>query len=168
MAEEYTIPFTLGRGYSSLPPRYEMAQRFKRSGKARLVLLVLSDFDPEGEDIPHSFARSMRDDFRIRSIDFIKVALTASQAKELQLPLGLKAKAGSSRRKKFVRAHGEHVFELEALEPEQLQAILRQTIESVLDMDLLRAEQDAERQDAARLAAVQKTVHDMLATLQFE
>ena len=50
-----------------------MAQRFKCSGKAQLVLLVLSDFDPEGEDIGHSFARSMRDDFRIRSIDFIKV-----------------------------------------------------------------------------------------------
>ena len=27
--------------------------------------MVLSDFDPEGEDIAHSFARSMRDDFGI-------------------------------------------------------------------------------------------------------
>ena len=168
VAEEYTIPFTLGRGYSSLPPRYEMAQRFKRSGKAQLVLLVLSDFDPEGEDVGHSFARSMRDDFRIRSIEFIKVALTKGQANELQLPLGLKAKAGSSRRAKFVRAHGEYVFELEAVEPEQLQRMLRETIESVLDMDLFRAEQEAERQDAARLAGVRKTVHDMLATLQLE
>jgi hypothetical protein len=50
VALEYCIPLTLGRGYASLPPRYEMARRFRRSGKERLILLVLSDFDPEGED----------------------------------------------------------------------------------------------------------------------
>ncbi len=168
VAGDYSIPFTLGRGYSSLPPRYDMAQRFHRTGKDRLVLLVLSDFDPEGEDIAHSFARSMRDDFGISNIDFIKVALTANQVDELQLLPGPTAKEGSSRRKKFVEEHGEHVFELEAVQPQQLQAMLRQTIESILDMDLFRIEQGQEQQDAARLAGTRKTVHDMLANLKLD
>ncbi len=30
---KYNIPYTIGRGYSSLPARYEMIKRFKRSGK---------------------------------------------------------------------------------------------------------------------------------------
>src|SRR5262249_55952988 len=60
VAMEYCVPLTIGRGYSSLPPRDKMAKRFRRSGKEQLILLVLSDFDPEGEDIAHSFARSMR------------------------------------------------------------------------------------------------------------
>ena len=168
VAADYAIPFTLGRGYSSLPPRYEMAQRFRRSGKDRLVLLVMSDHDPEGDDIPHSFARSMRDDFAIENIDFIKVALTAQQVRELALPPGPTAKADSSRRKKFVQAHGEHVYELEAVAPEQLQRILRTTIESVIDMGLFKQEQAREKKDSVYLAGVRKTVHDLLAQLQIE
>jgi hypothetical protein len=159
---DYAIPFTLGRGYSSLPPRHAMALRFRRTGKDRLVLLVLSDFDPEGQDIAHSFARSIRDDFGIRNIDFIKVALTAEQVRQLRLPPGPKAKKGSSRRKKFVREHGEHVYELEAVEPERLQTMLRQTIESVLDMKLFRAEQAQERRDAASLEEFRQRAQRLL------
>jgi hypothetical protein len=168
VAEDYCISFMLGRGYSSLAPRQEMAQRFRLTGKDKLVLLIMADFDPEGEDIPHSFARSMRDDFDIGTIEFIKVALTPKQVRALHLPPGPKAKEGSSRRKKFVQAHGEHVHELEAVEPDQLQTILRQTIETVLDMDLFRAEQQRERQDAQYLAGVRKTVHGTLANLPLE
>jgi hypothetical protein len=168
VAMDYTIPFTLGRGYSSLPPRYEMAQRFLRSGKDRLLLLVMADQDPEGDDIGRSFARSMRDDFKIREIEFIKVALTAAQVVELQLPPGPTAKEGSSRRKRFVKEHGENVYELEAVEPDELQDILRDTIENVLDMDLFRAEQEKEQQDSAYLSGICKTVHKMLSKLKLE
>ena len=168
VAMDYTIPFTLGRGYSSLPPRYDMAQRFLRSGKDRLLLLVMADHDPEGDDIGRSFARSMRDDFKIPEIEFIKVALTAAQVDELHLPPGPTAKEGSSRRKRFVRDHGEHVYELEAVEPDDLQKMLRQTIETVLDMKLFRAEQKKEQQDSAYISGVCKTVHKMLSTLKIE
>ena len=86
VASERCIPYTLGRGYCSLEPRNQMAKRFKASGKDRLIVLVISDFDPEGEDIPHSFVRSMRDDFGIKSIDGMKVCLTHNQVKERDLP----------------------------------------------------------------------------------
>jgi hypothetical protein len=158
VAMEYCIPLTIGRGYCSLPPRYEMAQRFKASGKEKLVLLVLSDFDPEGEDIAHSFARSMRDDFGVKSIEPVKVALTAAQVAELQLPPQMKAKAGSSRRDKFTERHGDDVFELEAVQPAQLQAMLRQAIDGVIDIDAFNAEIEAERQDVAWLATIRRRI----------
>jgi hypothetical protein len=151
VAADYCIPLTIGRGYSSLPPRYEMVQRFKKSGKSKLVLLALSDFDPEGENIAESFARSLRDDFHVESVVPIKVALTAKQVTEMQLPPQLKAKAGSSRRAKFVEKHGDDVFELEAVPPQQLQEILREAIDSVLDMKAFNAELAAEARDAAQL-----------------
>ncbi len=168
VAQQYGIPYTLARGYSSIPPRQAIAQRFRKSGKESLALLVLSDFDPEGEDIPHSLARSLRDDFLIASPRFIKVGLTAEQVRTMNLPPGLTAKEEGSRHDKFVAKHGEHVFELEAVAPEELQTILRQTIESVLDMRLFRAEQDAEIKDAAFLKGVRKTVLDALATLKLD
>src|SRR4051794_8696172 len=88
VASEFCISYTIGRGYSSLPPRYDIAERFRRSGKEILVLLFVSDLDPEGDDIPHSFAMSMRNDFgrKYRIYDDtivpVKVALTKSQVQE--------------------------------------------------------------------------------------
>jgi hypothetical protein len=43
------------------------------------VVIVVSDFDPEGEDIPASFGVSLRDDFGVSTgrLRIIKAALTA-------------------------------------------------------------------------------------------
>jgi ParB-like chromosome segregation protein Spo0J len=168
VAMEYCVPLTIGRGYSSLPPRYKMAQRFRASGKDKLIVLVLSDFDPEGEDIAHSFARSMRDDFGVEDIVPIKVALTRQQVDDLHLPPMMTAKKSSSRRDGFVARHGEDVFELEAVPPVELQQILRTAIDGVIDVAAFNAEIDAEKRDAAHLDAVRRAVQAQLADLNFE
>jgi hypothetical protein len=156
VAMDYTIPYTIGRGYSSLPPRHDMATRFELSGKEKLILLVLSDFDPEGEDIGRSFAQSMRDDFDIENIVPIKVALTKEQVEELRLPPNLTAKTTSSRRNKFVEKHGENVFELEAIPPAVLQQNLRDAIDKVIDIRAYNHEVEQEKGDAARLDAARR------------
>ncbi len=142
-----------------------MAERFKQSGKEKLILLALSDFDPEGEDIAHSFARSMRDDFKIREIVPVKVALTADQVEDLELPPILKAKESSSRYDKFTARHGDDVFELEAVPPDNLQHILRRAIDSVLDTKAFNAEVDREKEDATFLAGVRRTVQQLLSSV---
>lgn len=163
IASQYGIPLTIGRGYCSIPLRYQMAQRFKASGKEKLILLAMSDFDPEGEDIAHSFARSMRDDFGINNIVPTKVALTEKQVRELGLPPSCEAKKSSSRCKAFTEAHGNNVFELEAVQPGQLQRMLRDAIDAVLDIDAFNAEIDAEKRDAAKLTSMRRKVHEQLA-----
>ncbi len=165
VAMEYTIPYTIGRGYSSLPPRRDMWERLKRSGKENLILLVLSDFDPEGEDIGRSFAQSMRDDFDVTNIIPIKVTLTADQVNSLGLPPNMIAKKTSSRRKGFVERFGENVFELEAIPPTTLQHYLRTVIDSVIDLEAFNAEIDREKQDAAFLDTVRRRAHALLGDL---
>lgn len=159
---EYTIPMTTGRGYDSIPPRYQMAQRFHRSGKDRLVVLMLGDFDPEGEDIGHAFARSMRDDFEIDDVHAIKVALKREHVERFNLPPMMKAKKTSSRRNAFVAKHGDDVWELDAIAPEQLQQILRDAIDSVIDVELYNREVDAELTDQRDLAARRNIVFKAL------
>jgi hypothetical protein len=168
IAMEYTIPITSGRGYCSIPPRYAMAQRYHQSGKDKLILLIISDFDPDGETIAHSFARSMRDDFGIVEVHPIKVALTAEQVKEYELPPVMTAKVTSSNYDRFVDQYGETVFELEALEPDTLQGILREAIDSVIDVDAYNSEVSAEASDAAFLDGVRKTVHVALRDMDWE
>ena len=162
VAFEYTIPLTIGRGYASLAPRYKMAQRFQRSGKEKLILLIVSDFDPDGEEIAHSFAQSMRDDFGIRQVEPIKVALTAEQVDRFNLPPMMQAKTTSTNYTRFTSKHGNNVFELEAMQPEALQEVLREAITSVLDLDALNEEIEAEKADATYLEATRRLVHTEL------
>ena len=159
VAEEFCIPLTTGRGFCSLPPRHEMAKRFRASGKEKLILLVLSDLDPDGEEICHSFARSMRDDFGIGGIEAVKVAITREHVARFQLPAGGEAKKKSTNYKKFVAQHGTEVFELEALPPATLQALLRESLDSVMDVAAFNAEVEAEEQDAQTLDEKRQMVH---------
>jgi hypothetical protein len=147
----FYMPFSIGRGYSSVDTRYRLARRFVNSGKERMVLLFLGDFDPEGENIPEAFASSMRDEFGVEHITPVKVTLTAEQVRNLNLPPVMTAKEKSSRAAGFVAEHGDAVYELEAIAPAELERILRDAIESVLDMDLFRREQELEATDAATL-----------------
>jgi hypothetical protein len=134
VAREYCIPCTTGRGFSSLSPRYDLARRFKQSGKARLVLLMLTDFDPDGDEIAASFARSLRDDFNIQNIHAVKVALTAEDVQAHDLPSDMDAKVSSPNYQKFLKKYrSTKVVELDAAPVKLLQSKLREAIESVID-----------------------------------
>jgi len=152
VASEYTIPVTLGRGFCSAPPRHDMAVRFRKSGKDRLIILLVTDFDPPGQEIAHSFARSMQLEFHIKNVDAIQVALTHDQVQELGLPSGGKTKEKSQGRARFVKQYGDDVYELEALPPETLQKLLREAIDNVIDVAAFNHEVAQEREDAAFLA----------------
>lgn len=168
VAQEYCIPMTSGRGYCSVPPRYDIFRRFEASGKERLVLLAVTDFDPDGEEIAHSMARSLRDDFGIADIVPIKVALTSEQVARFGLPPKMTAKKGSANRNKFVARHGEHVYELEALPPSALQQALREAIEQVIDLYSFNQEIAREQQELQFLETARRRAQAALAGLGTE
>lgn len=156
VAGEYTVPFTIGRGFSSVAPLKAMSDRFKKCGKSRLILLHVSDCDPEGDETAACFARSMRDEFGI-DVHPRRAALTRDQAQRYKLPRQMVAKEGSVNRAKFIKRHRtDSVFELEALRPDDLANELRRAIESVLDMDAFAAEREREAQDAREIEGRRK------------
>src|SRR5262249_42472029 len=124
IAAIYQLVMTSGRGYASFPPRVQLKNRFKASGRRRLVVLIVSDLDPEGDDIAHSFGRSMRDDFGL-NIVAAKIALRPEHV-ERDMP-SAPPKEESSRTKKFKAQHGagQLTYELDALDPADLQTIVR-------------------------------------------
>jgi hypothetical protein len=165
---DYCIPMTSGRGYCSLPPRRDLWRRFRKSGKDQLVVLVASDHDPDGAEIAVSFARSMRDDFGIENITAIKVAMTAEQVDEYDVtPNKLEAKQSSANYAKFVKQYGTEVYELEALDDDTLQQLLRDAIDSVMDIDLYNAELDAEASDVKYIEATRKAMLEAVDGIDF-
>jgi hypothetical protein len=168
VAERYCIPFTIGRGYSSLPPRKAMLDRFSQCGKQQLVILFLSDHDPEGWDIAETFAKSMRDDFGVREIIAIKVALKPEQVELLGLPPNADAKPSSSRFRKFANRFGPAAYELEAVPPARLETWLDEAVRSVINIDRFNAQVEAEKQDSATTAAFKNASVDYLKKLRPE
>jgi hypothetical protein len=163
VASEYCIPCTTGRGFSSLSPRHDLALRFRRSGKSRLVLLMLTDFDPDGDEIAASFARSLRDDFNIKNIHAVKVALTTQDVQAYDLPSDMDAKVSSPNYQKFLKKYGRtKVVELDAAPVKLLQSKLREAIESVIDVVEFNAQLQLEQDDAANIEAHRQVVMDAI------
>jgi len=159
VCSRYHLPLTICRGYPSLPARAEIVDRFKASGKDRMVLLALSDFDPEGVNIVESLLTSLKEDFHLWSPKIVRVGLNQEHVDRFQLADNpAEAKAGSSRCRDFVRRYGKHVYELEALKPEQLQTILSEAIESILNAEAFENEVQAEKEDSRFVAGVRLQV----------
>lgn len=61
-----------------------MVDRLRVSGKEKLIVIVVSYFDPEGQDIPNAFGLSLRDDLDIDpdELVIIKAALKHQQKQE--------------------------------------------------------------------------------------
>jgi len=166
IAGKFTLPMTIGRGFCSLPPRVQIAERFRKSGKEKLILLILSDFDPDGQEIARSLAKSMRDDFGIEKLKAIQVALTGDQVAEFDLPPIMQAKKTSSNYSKFAKEHGDNAFELEAIPPESLQKVLTEAIDAVIDKEAFNHELDQEKEDAAELETKRRQVHHFLGGME--
>jgi hypothetical protein len=166
VAMDYTITVISGRGFCSLDPRRKMAERFKKSGKEKLIELFISDFDPDGLVIAESFARSMRDDFGIEDLVPVRVGLTKEQILAMDNPpTALPSKETSPNYKRFVAEHGKDCWELQAIPPKDLQQILRDAIDSVIDIEAFNAELDAEREDAVFLEGRRRVASDAMKSL---
>jgi hypothetical protein len=166
VAKQYCIPLTISRGISSLPPKKAIVDRFGRSKKGKLILLVVSDLDPAGRTIAEDLVKSFRRDFGIHNIEAYKVALAIDQVDEFDLEPSMDAKESSPGYDAYLEEYGiTDAYELEALQPEDLKGLLESAIDDVIDLDLYNHELEAEEADSTNIIAVQQQVHEFLRTL---
>ena len=113
------------------------------------VLLYAGDFDPSGEDIDRDFtARSGCWD------DVVRVALTARQVREYQLPVN-PGKSTDSRAAGFIERHGELMqVELDALDPDTLRDLYQHAIDRYWDTSMYEAVLAQEEEDRRRLLGI--------------
>jgi hypothetical protein len=83
----YNIPLTSGRGFAGPSIWKKMAKRFRSSGKDRMVVLAVSDYDPEGFEPVDDCIRSLRDLWGIESLKLHRVAVTHGQINDDELGL---------------------------------------------------------------------------------
>jgi hypothetical protein len=166
VALEFTMPLTITRGMSSLPPKKAIRDRYVLSQKDRLILLVVSDLDPAGDAIAEDLVKSFRRDFSIANIEAYKVALTIDQVEEFSLEPSMEAKAKSPTYRAFVKKYEiTDAYEPEAMNPGDLAAQLESAIKDVLDLDLYNQELAAEEIDSTQIIAVQEQAEQFFKSL---
>jgi hypothetical protein len=157
VAEQFTMPLTISRGMSSLPPKKAIYDRYRWSGKDRLILLVVSDLDPAGDAIAEDLVKSFRRDFDVENIAAYKVALTIEQVEDFELSPSMEAKDTSPTYTSFVEKYGiSDAYELEAMESSDLAETLEEAIKEVLNLDLYYQELATEAADSAQILAVKQ------------
>jgi len=127
------IPILALGGYSSQTYVKEVAQDVTRQDRPA-VLLYAGDFDPSGEDIDRDFVQRTNCFAKV-----IRVALSAEQVDTFNLPPAM-GKTTDSRASKFIARHGELVqVELDAVPPDTLERLYRDTINQYWDMSAYEA-----------------------------
>jgi hypothetical protein len=167
VAVDYSLPLTISRGQNGPTLKRKIVQRYRRSKKRNLILLVVTDLDPAGETIAQNFRDDLEADFDVpgNRLEVYKVALTFDQMTEMDLEPSMEAKDTSPTYNDFVEKYGiTDAYELEALEPSELQQILEDAIENVMDMAAYRAELDQEKKDAVDIVTAKQMVVEFLKT----
>jgi len=155
VCRDYYVPLTSGRGFAGPSIWRKMSERFDNSGKEEMVLVVISDFDPEGLELADDAIRSLRDLWNV-PINYARVAVTEEQIEEHDLAEDFNpAKETSPRYQSFIdRTGDDKTWECEALELDYLQEELTRVIEENMNMEIFEKEQELEESDTEEIHRV--------------
>jgi len=127
------ISFMANKGYSSSSAMYEAGARLLRKideGK-RISIFYLGDHDPSGIDMTRDVEERLSL-FSRDSIGVVRLALNLDQVKALNPPEN-PAKETDSRAKKYISEFGHSSWELDAIEPKQLDCLITDAVMGLMD-----------------------------------
>lgn len=154
--DEMSVPLMVCRGYPSISALYEAAQSLAYyQSRRELHILYFGDHDPSGKDIDRNIADEI--DFwasgegRDIGNALMRIALTTEQIGKYNLP-PMPEKEGDSRTPAFQAEHGEGMsVELDALDPDILDRMVRDEIAVLIDWDAWEASERKQTTDRKRL-----------------
>ena len=130
---ELDVPYLSCRGYVSQSSMWEAAQRFishEENGKESR-LIHLGDHDPSGIDMSRDIQERLR---LFRSgCQVERIALTREQIDKYNPPPN-PAKLTDSRCNGYIAEYGDKSWELDALEPQVITALIQNTVECFTDI----------------------------------
>ena len=135
VAKELDVMCFSCRGYVSQSAMYQAGQRFiNESHREARYILHLGDHDPSGKDM----TRDIQDRLELFGADVTvnRIALNWEQIR-LYNPPANPAKLSDSRAENYIMEYGDKAWELDALEPKVIEALIFDSIKDLTDQDLL-------------------------------
>lgn len=136
VCERLQVRFHANRGYSSSSALYDLGKRLhaKRAEGKACTVIALFDHDPSGLNMGQDLLKRLQL-FSQGSLTVLRIALSRSQVDRHNLPPN-PAKESDSRFEAYQREHGDHSWELDALDPGLLAKMLERAILSLRDDQL--------------------------------
>ena len=158
ITQKYHVTLMVNRGYSSASAMHDSALRFinqEDEGKETHIL-YLGDHDPSGIDMVHDIKNRMS----IFGSDVIvdRIALNMNQIKRYNPPPN-PAKITDPRAKDYIERFGNTSWELDALNPKQLNKLLDDEIQRLMDLDKYNYWCKLEQYEKIQLQQIAKTIN---------
>jgi hypothetical protein len=140
---KFDVPHFSCRGYTSQSELWRAAQRHMNY-LVPVSVVHLGDHDPSGIDM----TRDIQDRLRMFGADSTieRIALNIDQVRQHKLPPN-PAKATDSRFEQYRELHGEKCWELDALDPTNIEKMIESAIKSHLNPAKFKARQQEQEQD---------------------
>jgi len=145
----YDVPLMVARGYASLSFLFSAAE-YINTLDVPACIYHLGDFDPSGVNAGEKIEETLRELAPDADIVFERIAVTEEQITDWDLPTR-PTKASDTRARTFSSALS---VELDAIEPNQLRALVQETIERHLpaeQFEVLKTAEESEREMISRL-----------------
>lgn len=148
------VPFFSCRGYTSQSAMWNAGRRLMdhRDRGQELVIIHLGDHDPSGIDM----TRDIGDRLAVFSEGEVLIRRIALNFDQVQLynPPPNPAKITDSRATAYMARHGRMSWELDALEPRVLTALIRDSVGDYLDPEAFAVAKEREESHRAAIAAL--------------
>jgi hypothetical protein len=142
--EQYDVPYFACRGYASQSELWRAGQRLEGQNA---IVLHLGDHDPSGIDMTRD-NKDRLDLFTSRfDVEVKRLALNMDQVEQYDPPPN-PAKLTDSRAVDYISRFGSDSWELDALEPSVINALIEDEITSCIDQDIW--DETVEREDVVK------------------
>lgn len=154
ICKKLDVPFFSCRGYTSQSEMWKAAQRLARHkrGGQKPYIIHLGDHDPSGKDMTRDIIDRLAE-FSRGTIEVNRIALNKDQVDEYQPPPN-PAKLTDSRATAYIAEFGDESWELDALTPEVMSKLIKDTVESLVDSVAWDDAQEREDEQKAQLEKV--------------
>lgn len=154
-AETYRVAYMSCKGYLSASEAYRAGARARaaRERGKHPVVFHLGDHDPSGLDMTRDNADRLDLFSHEAGVEVRRLGLNRDQIDRYNPPPN-PTKVTDSRAPAYLAAHGNTSWELDALEPSVLVALIEDAISPLVDLDLWERALDRERESRALLRGV--------------
>lgn len=154
VCRDLDVPLFSCRGYTSQSEMWSAGQRLLRYRKCTQtpVIFHFGDHDPSGKDM----SRDIQDRLELftgNRLKFSRLALNMDQVEQYGPPPN-PAKITDSRATAYIAEYGDESWELDALEPSVLEALVRTAISSVVEQDKMQEANEEQERHRETLALV--------------
>jgi hypothetical protein len=164
-ADRWQVPYFSCRGYVSQSEMWGAAQRILNAEKRgkRAIIIHLGDHDPSGIDM----TRDIRDRLEIfgTGVRVRRIALTMEQVQQYDPPPN-PAKLTDARAEGYIATYGDESWELDALDPATLDALIEDEILSWLDRRRWDAATEQMEEERRSLTAASENWPDLVTEMR--